>query len=79
MNLLDALKTSFSHRSIAARNIGRKDSISDAAIAGISMMKGYVRALTTAESSCMQKYMCEANSECSGDIGQSSLFCHLGT
>lgn len=79
VNLLDALKTSFSHRSLAARTLGRKDSISDAAVAGISMMKGYVRALSTAEGSCMQKYMCDANRECIGDIGQTSIFCHLGT
>nr|XP_008192699.1 PREDICTED: uncharacterized protein LOC664266 isoform X3 [Tribolium castaneum] len=79
VNLLDALKTSFSHRSMAARNIGKKDSISDAAVAGIAMMKGYVRSLSTADSKCMQKYMCDANSECSTDVGQSSLFCHLGS
>lgn len=79
VNLLDALKTSFSHRSMAARNIGKKDSISDAAVAGIAMMKGYVRSLSTADSKCMQKYMCDANNECSSDVGQSSLFCHLGS
>lgn len=39
VNLLDALKTSFSHRSMAARSLGKKDSISDAAIAGITMFK----------------------------------------
>ncbi|XP_063905921.1 uncharacterized protein LOC135124629 isoform X2 [Zophobas morio] len=79
VNLLDALKTSFSHRSMAARTIGKKDSISDAAVAGIAMMKGYVRSLSSTDSTCMQKYMCDANSECSTDIGQSSLFCHLGS
>ncbi|XP_031339464.1 uncharacterized protein LOC116169911 isoform X2 [Photinus pyralis] len=79
MNLLEALKTSFSHRSIAARSVGRKDSISDAAVAGISLMKGYVRSLGTSEESCMQKYVCDANRECSSDVGQTSIFCHLGT
>ncbi|XP_060531954.1 uncharacterized protein LOC132705400 isoform X4 [Cylas formicarius] len=79
VNLLDALKTSFSHRSLAARNLGRKDSVSDAAIAGISMMKGYAKSLGTDESNCMARYMCQANNECSTDIGQSSLFCHLGS
>ncbi|KAJ8945425.1 hypothetical protein NQ318_009881 [Aromia moschata] len=79
VNLLEALKTSFSHRSLAARNIGRKDTVSDAALAGIAMMKGYVRSLNTEDSKCLQKYMCEANNECSTDIGSSSLYCHLGT
>lgn len=64
---------------MAARNLGKKDSVSDASIAGINMMKGYVRSLSTIDGKCMQKYMCEANNECSSDIGQSSIFCQLGT
>lgn len=79
MNLLDALKTSFSHRSLSARNLGKKDSISDASVAGISMMKVYVRSLSTADDKCMEKYMCQANHECTSDIGPSSIFCQLGT
>ncbi|KAL3265977.1 hypothetical protein HHI36_010166 [Cryptolaemus montrouzieri] len=78
MTLLNALKTSFSHRSIMARNIGRKDSVSEAAVAGITMMKGYVKSLNSVSSPCLQKTICEANRECAMDIGQSSLFCHLG-
>lgn len=78
VNLLDALKTSFSHRSLAARTIGKKDSVSDAAVAGIAMTKGYVRSLATEETSCMAKYICQANNECSRDVGQGSLFCNIG-
>jgi hypothetical protein len=39
VNLLDALKTSFSHRSMAARSLGKKDSVSEAAVAGLSLLK----------------------------------------
>ncbi|XP_018319900.1 uncharacterized protein LOC108733300 isoform X2 [Agrilus planipennis] len=78
VDLLEALQTSFSHRSRNARNFGKKDTMSDAAVAGISMMKGYVRSMSTADSKCAQKYMCDANRECSTDIGQGSIFCHLG-
>lgn len=39
VNLLDALKTSFSHRSMTARSLGKKDTISEAAIAGLTMFK----------------------------------------
>jgi hypothetical protein len=39
VNLLDALKTSFSHRALKARSLGRRDSVSDAAVAGISLLK----------------------------------------
>ncbi|XP_068630114.1 uncharacterized protein [Battus philenor] len=79
VNLLDALKTSFSHRSLTARSMGRKDSVSDAAIAGISMLKTYVRSFGTNDDKCLQKYVCDANNECSSDIGPKSIFCQLGT
>ncbi|XP_047508224.1 uncharacterized protein LOC125051735 isoform X2 [Pieris napi] len=79
VNLLDALKTSFSHRSLTARSMGRKDSVSDAALAGIAMMKTYVRSFGTNDDKCLQKYVCDANSECSTDIGPKSVFCQLGT
>lgn len=39
LNLLDALKTSFSHRSLSARSIGKRDTVSEAAVASISMLK----------------------------------------
>ncbi|KAH8288509.1 hypothetical protein KR054_004158 [Drosophila jambulina] len=84
MNLLDALKTSFSHRSLAARSLGKRDSVSDAVVAGISLMKGYVRTYRSSEADqnqdkCTQRYMCDANTECVREIGGSSIFCQLGS
>ncbi|XP_049795376.1 uncharacterized protein LOC126210231 isoform X2 [Schistocerca nitens] len=78
VNLLDALKTSFSQRSMAARSIGKRDSISEAAVAGLALLKGYVRTLKTSDSSCMQRMVCEANRECSTDT-QGAIYCQLGT
>lgn len=63
---------------MAARHLGKKDSVSDAAIAGVSMMKAYVKAISTNEDKCMEKYLCEATDECSRDNGEGSMFCHLG-
>lgn len=80
VNLLDALKTSFSHRAIAARSIGKRDSVSDAAVAGISVLKGYVRTYKTSDDNCMQKFLCEANRECASDQqGASAIYCQLGS
>uniref|UniRef100_A0A182N8X9 Uncharacterized protein n=1 Tax=Anopheles dirus TaxID=7168 RepID=A0A182N8X9_9DIPT len=79
VNLLDALKTSFSHRSLSARSLGKKDVISDATVASLSMMKGYVRSTRNADDRCMQKFLCEANIDCMGAIGGSSIFCQLGS
>lgn len=78
VNLLDALKTSFSHRSLAARSIGKKDSVSDLGIASITMLKGYVKTTGNSSEKCMQKYLCEANTECNNDIGGNSIFCQMG-
>lgn len=79
MNLLDALKTSFSHRSLTARSLGKRDSMSDAAVAGISMLKGYVRSYRNADEKCLQRYICEANTDCVHEIGGANIFCQLGS
>ncbi|KAF6212284.1 hypothetical protein GE061_012806 [Apolygus lucorum] len=80
VNLLDALKTSFSHRSIAARSLGKKDSVSEAAVASLAVFKGYVKTMKTSDDTCMQRYMCEANRECATDTNSSSsIYCQLGT
>jgi len=79
VNLLDALKTSFSHRSLQARSAGQKDTMSDAAVASLSMLKSYVRTMGNSSNLCMQRYLCEANSECSADVGGNNIFCQLGT
>lgn len=63
---------------MAARHLGKKDSVSDAAVAGISMMKGYVRSMGSNDNVCMEKYLCEAANECATDIGRGSMFCRLG-
>ena len=47
VNLLDALKTSFSHRSMAARSLGKKDSVSEAAGAGLSLLKVWINKISS--------------------------------
>ncbi|XP_035773966.1 uncharacterized protein LOC118456930 isoform X2 [Anopheles albimanus] len=79
VNLLDALKTSFSHRSLYARNLGKKDVVSDAAVASLTMLKGYARSTRNSDDLCMQKFLCEANTDCTSAIGGSSIFCQLGS
>lgn len=80
VNLLDALKTSFSHRSMSARSLGKKDTVSDAAVASLSMFKGYMKTMNTANDVCAQKFVCEANKECTSETSSSSaIYCQLGT
>ncbi|XP_018310267.1 uncharacterized protein [Mycetomoellerius zeteki] len=90
INLLDALKTSFSHRSLTARSLGRRDTVSEAAIASISMLKGYMRSVKSfsyvghaeeeGQRGCAERALCEASAECIADTqGPSSIFCQLGS
>ncbi|XP_036140331.1 uncharacterized protein LOC105839106 isoform X3 [Monomorium pharaonis] len=90
INLLDALKTSFSHRSNEARTIGKRDTVSEAAIASISMLKGYMRSVKSfsyvgreeeeGQRGCAERALCEASAECIADTkGPSSIFCQLGS
>ncbi|XP_031784500.1 uncharacterized protein LOC100118586 isoform X2 [Nasonia vitripennis] len=90
INLLDALKTSFSHRSLQARSLGRKDTVSEAAVASISMLKGYMRSMKTfsnvgraeeeGQRGCAERALCEASAECVADTqGTTSIFCQLGS
>lgn len=79
-SLMDALKVSFSQRSNHARSLGTKDPFSDAAVAAVTIMKGYVNTQKHTDEVCMQRVMCEANHECSLDAPDSGyLFCQLGT
>lgn len=79
-SLMDALKVSFSQRSSHARSLGTKDPFSDAAVAAVTIMKGYINTQKHTDEVCMQRVMCEANHECSQDAPDSGyLFCQLGT
>ncbi|XP_044020887.1 uncharacterized protein LOC122860896 isoform X1 [Aphidius gifuensis] len=90
VNLLDALKTSFSHRSMSARSLGKRDTMSEAAVASISMLKGYMRSMKSysmegesddeSRLGCMERALCEASAECVATInGKSTIFCQLGS
>jgi hypothetical protein len=60
VKVLDMLKSSFGQRARSSSSRGIRDSLDDAAVAGISMLKGYVRSVLTSEEQCTQKYICEA-------------------
>ncbi|XP_046384159.1 uncharacterized protein LOC124154456 isoform X2 [Ischnura elegans] len=79
VNLLDALKTSFSHRSMSVRALGMRDSVSEAAVAGLTMLKGCMLALNTDNHICAERFLCEASSECSKELQGSTMLCKLGT
>lgn len=80
VSLLDALRTSFSQRSMEARSLGTSDPMADVAVAATAIVKSYVRTYNTNDDLCMQKYLCEANNECvEGTSDSGYLYCQIGT
>jgi hypothetical protein len=80
ITLLDALKTSFSQRSFSARSLGGNDRFSDAAIASISLIKGYAQTYQTKDDVCRQKAICMANQACVSDAPSvNNIWCKLGS
>jgi len=80
VSLLDALRTSFSQRSSYARSIGSTDSLAEAAVAATSLFKGLVQSYDTDDEVCIQRYVCQANTECvEGATDTGYLFCQMGT
>lgn len=63
VKVLDMVKTSFAQRNSRSASSGvrgLKDSIDDAAVAGITMLRGFVRSALVSEDQCRQKEICEA-------------------
>lgn len=80
ISLLDTLRTSFSQRSFQARAIGSNDLVADAAVASTSMVKSFIKTYNTNDDLCIQKYICEANKECSDETSETGyIFCQIGS
>jgi len=65
VKVLDMLKTSFGQNRARSSTSGRgiRDAFDDAALAGVSMMKGYIKsymAKDTQNNVCANRFMCEA-------------------
>lgn len=57
------LKTSFGQRARSSTARGITDAFDDAAVAGVSMLKGYVKSVLAKDTPCSQKYICEASKD----------------
>jgi hypothetical protein len=61
VKVLDMLKSSFGQRARSTSSRGLRDSIDDAALAGITMLRGYVKSVLSPGEQCPQRHMCEAS------------------
>lgn len=64
LQVLDMVRTSFGQRArSAAQGRGIRDALDDATLAGVSMLKGYVKGVLSKDGQCAQKHICEASKE----------------
>jgi len=61
VKVLDMLKSSFGQRARSSSSRGLRDSIDDGALAGITMLRGYVKSVLSPGEQCPQRHMCEAS------------------
>ena len=57
------LRTSFGQRARSSTARGITDAFDDAAVAGVSMLKGYVKSILAKDAPCSQKFICEASKD----------------
>lgn len=67
VSVLDMLKSTLGQRARSATSRGSRAVLDDAATASASLLKGYIRAFMSNNSSCVQKYLCEASKEAVSD------------
>jgi len=79
MNLVEALKTSFSERSLHARSLGQSDYTADVGITTITMLEGVTRQAILGDDICGLKSMCMSSRECKDKTKDGGLFCKLGS
>lgn len=69
VKVIDMVKTNLVQRNGRSSSMGSerglKDSFDDAAVAGISMLKGFIRTFLTSDQQCIQRYVCDAASQAS--------------
>lgn len=72
--LLDLLK-----RTILEQPAKDRNNVSKFGLASITMLKAFVKtSFGSSSEMCMEKYMCQAATECNDDIGVDSILCKMG-
>lgn len=67
VKVLDMVKTSFTQRNARSSSSvrGLRESFDDAAVASISMLKGFVRSVLTPDQQCVHRHICDAAAQAS--------------
>lgn len=62
--VLEMFKSSFSQKARSMNsNRGVREAVDDAAVAGVSMLKGYVKSILAGDDQCAQRHLCESSKE----------------
>lgn len=60
---LDILRSSFGQKARSSSARGLKDAVDDAAYAGATMLRGYVKSVLAGDDHCAQRHLCESSKE----------------
>ncbi|RWS05198.1 secreted protein-like protein [Dinothrombium tinctorium] len=61
VKVLDMFRNSFGQRARSAGSRGIRDAIDDATIAGVSMLRGFVKSVLSKDEECSRRYLCESS------------------
>ena len=60
---LEMVKTSFGAKARSNGNRGIREAVDDAAVAGVTMLRGYVKSILSTSEQCAQRHLCESSKE----------------
>ena len=57
------VRTSFGQRARSVNGRGIREAVDDATVAGVTMLRGYVKSVLSKDAQCAQKHICDASKE----------------
>ena len=57
------VRTSFGQKARSGSARGIRDHFDDATVAGVTMLRGYVKSVLSRDAQCVQKHICEASKD----------------
>lgn len=60
---LDMIRNSFSQRARSSTSRGLREAVDDATVAGVTMLRGYVKSVLAGDDQCAQRHLCESSKD----------------
>lgn len=57
------IRNSFSQRARSSTSRGLREAVDDATVAGVTMLRGYVKSVLAGDDQCAQRHLCESSKD----------------